>query len=161
MTLMVVNEEHYINRVFSEPGTYELTVEEHGSPFVTLAGRTFVDPSDPDDVAAVNALQDALTVETNSATPYTHPDYEEEPQRHPRRSTPPWPGGTQHRPHVRQEVRCRCNQTPNRYRSGLGRATRVRGVLLHRIRTPGCWEIYLHIQGRTRRCLLVGDHLQP
>lgn len=78
MTLMVVNEEHYINRVFSEPGTYELTVEEHGSPFVTLAGRTFVDPSDPDDVAAVNALQDALTVETNSATPYTHPDYEEE-----------------------------------------------------------------------------------
>jgi hypothetical protein len=78
MTLMVVNEEHYINRVFSEPGTYVLTVEEDGSPFVLLAVRTFVDPSNPDDVAAVNALQDALRVETNSATPYTHPDYDEE-----------------------------------------------------------------------------------
>lgn len=77
MTLMVVNEEHYINRVFSEPGTYVLTVEEDGSPFLLLAVRTFVDPSNPDDVAAVNALQDALRVETNSATPYTHPDYDE------------------------------------------------------------------------------------
>ncbi|MFV1962334.1 MAG: DUF1214 domain-containing protein [Acidimicrobiia bacterium] len=78
MTLMVVDAEHYINDVFSEPGTYELTVEKHGSPHVALALRTFVDPNDPEDVAAVNALQDSVVVESNSATPYTHPDYDEE-----------------------------------------------------------------------------------
>jgi hypothetical protein len=78
MTLMVVNAEHYINGVFSEPGTYELSAEEHGSPYVGLAARTFVDSSDPDDVAAVNRLQDALMVTANSATPYTHPDYDED-----------------------------------------------------------------------------------
>ena len=32
MTVMVVNAEHYINRVFSGPGTYELTVDEHETP---------------------------------------------------------------------------------------------------------------------------------
>jgi hypothetical protein len=30
MTVMAVNGEHYINRVFSEPGTYELTVGSTG-----------------------------------------------------------------------------------------------------------------------------------
>jgi hypothetical protein len=78
MTLMVVDADHYINDVFSEPGTYELTVEQHGSPHVALALRTFVDPSDPEDVAAVNALQDSVVLESNSATPYTHPDYDDE-----------------------------------------------------------------------------------
>ncbi len=77
MTIMVINEEHYINRVFSEPGTYELTVDEHGSPFVTLASRTFVDPVDAEEVAAVNALQDGLVLDADSATPYTHPEYDE------------------------------------------------------------------------------------
>ncbi len=78
MTLMVVDAEHYINDVFSEPGTYELTVEKHSSPHVSLVLRTFMDPSDPEDVAAVNALQDSVVVESNSATPYTDPDYDEE-----------------------------------------------------------------------------------
>jgi hypothetical protein len=78
MTLMVVDAEHYINDVFSEPGTYELTVEKHGSPHVALALRTFVDPSDAGDVVAVNGLQDSVVVESNSATRYPHHDYDEE-----------------------------------------------------------------------------------
>ena len=78
MTMMVVNEDHYINRTFHEPGTYDLTVDEFDTPFVGLGLRTLVDPGDPDDVAAVNALQDAVSVEAASARPYKHPDYEEE-----------------------------------------------------------------------------------
>jgi hypothetical protein len=78
MTLMVVDAEHYINDVFSEPGTYELSVAKHGSSHVALALRTFVDPDDPDDVAAANALQDSVVVASTSATPYPHADYDEE-----------------------------------------------------------------------------------
>jgi hypothetical protein len=78
MSLMVINEDHYINRVFSRPGTYELTVEEHGTPYVNTVVRTFVNSDDADDVAAVNALQDAIVVRAASSTPYTHPDYDEE-----------------------------------------------------------------------------------
>jgi hypothetical protein len=78
MSLMVINEDHYINRVFSRPGTYELTVEEYGTPHVNTVVRTFVDSDDADDIAAVNALQDAIVIRAASSTPYTHPDYDEE-----------------------------------------------------------------------------------
>jgi hypothetical protein len=77
MSVMVVNEDHYINRVYSGAGTYELTVEEHGTPFVALSARTFVDAEDRDDVATVNALQDQIVVKAASAGPYSHPDYDE------------------------------------------------------------------------------------
>jgi hypothetical protein len=73
MSVMVVNEDHYINRVYSGAGTYELTVEDHGTSFVALAARTFVDSEDRADVARVNSLQDQLIVEAASARPYSHP----------------------------------------------------------------------------------------
>ncbi len=78
MTLMVVNEDHYINGVFHEPGTYELTVDEFDTPFVALVLRTLVDPSDPEDIAAANALQDAVTVDAVATAAYRHPEYEEQ-----------------------------------------------------------------------------------
>lgn len=78
MTMMVVNEDHFINRVYDEPGSYELTMGEHGTPFVLLALRTFIDPSEASDIARVNALQDAVNLEATSARPYVHPDYEGE-----------------------------------------------------------------------------------
>jgi hypothetical protein len=78
MSVMVINEDHYINRVFSEPGSYDLTVDEFGSEFVAVFMRMFVDPDDPDDVAAVNALQDELVMETKESRPYTHPPYSED-----------------------------------------------------------------------------------
>ena len=78
MTMMVVNSEHYINRVFSGAGSYELTVDEHETPFVNLSVRTFVDPAKPDDVAEVNRLQDQLAISANSSRTFTHPDYDEQ-----------------------------------------------------------------------------------
>ena len=78
MMAMVVNGEHYINRVFSGAGTYELNLEEHETPFVNVTVRTFVDPSDPDDVAEVNRLQDELVILANSSLPYEHPDYDQD-----------------------------------------------------------------------------------
>lgn len=77
LSVMVVNEEHYINRVFREPGVHELTVAEHGSAYVFLAARVFVDPEDAADVAAVNALQDELVIEAASANPFAHEAYDE------------------------------------------------------------------------------------
>ncbi len=76
LSVMVVNEDHLVNRVLREPGRHELTVEEHGTPFVNLSVRIFVDPDDPDDVAAVNAHQDTLLIEAESHGPYQHPDYD-------------------------------------------------------------------------------------
>ncbi len=45
-------------------------MEEHGTPFVSLSIRAFVDPNDPDDVCEVNALQDAVELNAGSEGPY-------------------------------------------------------------------------------------------
>jgi hypothetical protein len=76
VSAMVVNQDHYVNRVYHQPGEHELTTEEFDTPWVVLATRILVDPTDPKDVATVNALQDQLKVEANSAEPFAMPDYE-------------------------------------------------------------------------------------
>jgi hypothetical protein len=76
VSVMVVNEDHYVNRVFHDAGTHNLTVAEFDTPWVAVAARILVDPADEDDVAAVNALQDGLALEAGSAKPFAPPDYE-------------------------------------------------------------------------------------
>src|SRR5210317_1060110 len=77
MSIMVVNEDHYINKVIHEPGEHELTVKEFGTPYVCLAVRTLVDESDPADIREANALQDQFKIEAASAKAYTHPGYDQ------------------------------------------------------------------------------------
>jgi hypothetical protein len=76
VSVMVVNQDHYVNRVFHTPGEHRLTVEEFDTPWVAVAARVLVDPTDAGDVAAVNALQDAFAVDAASATPFAPPEYE-------------------------------------------------------------------------------------
>ena len=77
VSLMVVNQDHYINAVFHDPGDHELTIEQFGTPHVLAAARVMVDPADPADVAAVNALQDQLGLKAGSARPFVQPDYDQ------------------------------------------------------------------------------------
>ena len=76
MTAMIVNEDHYINKVYDAPGTYKLTMEEFDTPFVQIAVRTLINAGDPADIKKANALQDQLVINAVSANPYTHPNYD-------------------------------------------------------------------------------------
>jgi hypothetical protein len=76
VSVMVVNQDHYINRVFHAPGRHDLTVEEFETPWVAVAARILVDPADAGDVAAVNALQDRFAVEARSSRPFELPDFD-------------------------------------------------------------------------------------
>lgn len=76
LSAMVVNEQHYINEVLHGAGDHELRQEDHGSRFVAVAARVFLDPEDPADVAAVNALQDQFAITAGSDGPYEHPEYD-------------------------------------------------------------------------------------
>ena len=76
LSVMVVNEDHYINRVLHGAGRHELTAEELGSPFVVIAVRTLVDPQDPDDLAAVAAIQDRLVLKAVSERTFVAPEYD-------------------------------------------------------------------------------------
>ena len=76
LSVMVVNEDHYINRILHEPGVHRLTVEEFDTPFVLVGARILVDPADPDDLSAVATLQDQLSVSAASDKPFVSPDYD-------------------------------------------------------------------------------------
>ena len=78
LSIMVVNEDHYINEVIREPGRHELNMSKFKTPYVNLSVRILVNSSDPEDIKMANALQDRLGIEARSATPYTHPKYEQE-----------------------------------------------------------------------------------
>jgi len=76
LSAMVVNEHHYINRIFHDAGTYDLTVAQFDTPYVVVAVRTLADPQDPADLAAVAALQDRIELTGTSAVPFAMPDYD-------------------------------------------------------------------------------------
>lgn len=76
-SMMVVNEDNYINAVYLESGTHELTKEKFGSDHVWIGIRTLVDSNSPDDIKAVHALQDGIKVEANSAKPFVAQDYDQ------------------------------------------------------------------------------------
>ncbi|MFD6445368.1 DUF1214 domain-containing protein [Promicromonospora sp. NPDC060204] len=78
LTVMVVNQDHYINRILTEPGDYPLTMVEFDTPYVVLVARILVDATDPDDVAEVNALQDGFALQAADGEPLVLPGYDEE-----------------------------------------------------------------------------------
>jgi hypothetical protein len=80
VSVMIVNQDHYINAVFHDPGEHELTLDQFGTPYVLVAARILVDPADPADVAAVNALQDQFGLKAGSARPFVPPDYDQASQ---------------------------------------------------------------------------------
>jgi len=67
LTVMVLNEDGYLNRVFHSAGVHPLTVDEFDTGFVLLIARTLADPTDGDDLAAANAVQDGLVIDAASA----------------------------------------------------------------------------------------------
>ena len=44
LSVMVVNQDHYVNKIFHDPGEHDLTVEELGTPYVITAARGTTSP---------------------------------------------------------------------------------------------------------------------
>jgi hypothetical protein len=77
LSVMVVNQDHYINNIIHEPGEHQVTVDYYDTPFVMVAARTLVDPNNPVDVKAVNVLQDQFAVASAEARPFIPTDYDQ------------------------------------------------------------------------------------
>ncbi len=63
LTMIVIDEDHYVATVVYGAGHHTLTKAQIGTRYVLAAIRILADPNDPKDVAQVNALQDAVKVE--------------------------------------------------------------------------------------------------
>jgi hypothetical protein len=76
LSAMVVNEDHFVDAVFHDAGTYELTADTFSTPYVVVAVRILVDPANPDDIATVAQIQDQIVLKSASATAFAYPDYD-------------------------------------------------------------------------------------
>ncbi|NSL54923.1 DUF1214 domain-containing protein [Uliginosibacterium aquaticum] len=59
-SILVFNQDHYIQRVIYEPGTYTFTQEEMGTRYIQVTVRTLVNPNDPADIEEMRKAQDAV-----------------------------------------------------------------------------------------------------
>ena len=76
-SLMVVNEDHYVvGDVQYKAGTYTYDKQKVGTRYVLIALRTFLDPNDPKDVAAVHQLQDAVKSSQAAAGKFEVPNWD-------------------------------------------------------------------------------------
>jgi hypothetical protein len=67
MSMMVIDEDHYVPAVFYETGAHTFTKEQIGTRYIIVGIRTFVDPANPKDLEQVHALQDAIRVSQASS----------------------------------------------------------------------------------------------
>lgn len=77
VSAQIVNQDHYMNDVFQGGGSYTLDIDGFETPYVVVIIRTLVDASDPNDLAAVHALQDQMKLEAASSNPFIVPNYDD------------------------------------------------------------------------------------
>ncbi len=63
MSLMIINEDHYVPSVTYDAGPHVIDKAKVGSRYAVVAVRTLVDPEKPEDLQQVHALQDAIKIE--------------------------------------------------------------------------------------------------
>jgi len=77
LSVMVVNQDHYVVEILHEAGEHTLSPDQLGTPYVVIAVRILVDPANPSDVAAVNSLQNGLGLRVTSSVPFEMPEYDD------------------------------------------------------------------------------------
>jgi len=76
MSLMIVNEDHYVQSVTYDAGPHTFAKDKVGTRYMLAGIRTLVDPSDQKDVAQVHALQDAIKIGQNAAGTFEIPNWD-------------------------------------------------------------------------------------
>lgn len=77
MSLMVIDEDHYVPMVIYDAKPHTLTKENIGTRYAVVAIRTLIDPTDPKDVDAVHKLQDAIKVNQRDPGKLELPNWDE------------------------------------------------------------------------------------
>ncbi|HEX7924417.1 MAG TPA: DUF1254 domain-containing protein, partial [Bradyrhizobium sp.] len=81
MSLQVINEDHYVPAVYYGAGKRTLTRANVGTRYVVAGIRTLVDPNDPNDLAQVHALQDAIKVDQKAQGKLELPSWDQASQK--------------------------------------------------------------------------------
>ena len=77
MSMMVVNQDHYVQAVYYDHKPHTLTQKDMGTRYAFVAIRTLVDPNDPKDLEAIQKLHDGIKVSQKSAGKLELPNWDE------------------------------------------------------------------------------------
>jgi hypothetical protein len=78
LSVQVVNEDGFTNKIFHGAGEHKLRIAELDTPFVWMLVRTLVFESIEGDLDIAHALQDSMSIKSNSNQMYTHSAYDQE-----------------------------------------------------------------------------------
>ncbi len=81
MSMMIVDQDHYVSAVYYGPGSHTLTRGKIGTRYVMAIVRTLVGPQDPKDVQQVHALQDALKASQKDIGKFEVPSWDQASQK--------------------------------------------------------------------------------
>ena len=81
MSMQVIDEDHYTHTVIYDEGEHTITRDQIGTRYVAVPVRILVDPSNPDDVAAVHRLQDAIVVDQDKPGSFDLPNWDPKSQK--------------------------------------------------------------------------------
>ncbi|MEW6450462.1 MAG: DUF1254 domain-containing protein [Pseudomonadota bacterium] len=81
MSLMIVNEDHYVPAVYYGAGSYTFDRKKVGTRYALAGIRTLVDPADPKDVEQVHKLQDAMKISQKAAGKFETPNWDQASQK--------------------------------------------------------------------------------
>ena len=76
MSIAIVNQDNYTTAVYHGGEDIELTVQEHGTPFVAVIARVLIDANDPQDIKIANGLQDQIDITARSSRKYQRANYD-------------------------------------------------------------------------------------
>lgn len=76
-SMLVINQDHSMLPVVHESGEFTYTREAIGTRYVFIVFRTFMNPNDPDDVRAANAVMDRIAVRQASSGSFEIPEWDE------------------------------------------------------------------------------------
>ena len=80
MSMIVIDQDHYVLDVHYGAGTHTLTRQQVGTRYVFTSVRTFFDPHDPADVEQVHFLQDAINVRQAECGTFEVPTWDRQSQ---------------------------------------------------------------------------------
>lgn len=81
MSMQVLDQDQYVPGVYYDTRPHTLTRESVGTRYALVGVRTLLDPTDPDDLARVHALQDAIRLDQPGGSgSFELPDWDHESQ---------------------------------------------------------------------------------
>lgn len=77
MSMMVVNQDHYVTAVYYDHKPHVLSQKDLGTRYALVAVRTLVNPNDPKDLQSVHQLQDGIKISQKSSGKLELPNWDE------------------------------------------------------------------------------------